>query len=59
VRGRDTQGQETQSPETRALETQDPETQADVRSAPAEANRAGIQVRLERGFGRILELLAP
>jgi hypothetical protein len=54
VPGRDTQGQDTQGPET-----QDSETQADVRSAPAEATRAGIQVRFERGFGRILELLAP
>jgi hypothetical protein len=50
---------ETQALETQGLERQDWEAQADVRNAPAEAARAGIEVRLERGFGRILELLAP
>jgi hypothetical protein len=64
VPGRDTQDPETQDPESQGPETQGPktqdsETQADVLSDPAEATPAGIQVRLERGFGRILELLAP
>jgi hypothetical protein len=59
VRTSAVQDPETQTPETQGRETQDSEMQADVRSAPAEAARAGIQVRLERGFGRILELLAP